>query len=172
MPNDLRLTLESLAATFATAIVAAIRGSSLEHVLALSSGDPTRSAPAAAPVRRGRGRPKSAATLAREALQLTRVPSAKAPPVIKKTPSAAATMPARKSAKPGRLKRRSADQIEKALELVVALLKSTKSGLRSEQIREQLGARKEELPRVLKEGLSTKQLKSKGDKRATVDSAA
>ena len=74
--------------------------------------------------------------------------------------------------KSGRLARRSSEEIEKALELVVALVKSTKGGLRSEQIRAHLGMQKEELPRVLKEGLSTRQLKSKGQKRSTVYSAA
>ena len=57
------------------------------------------------------------------------------------------------------------------LEAVVAVLKSTKDGLRSEQIRDHVGVRKEELPRVLKQGLSTKALRSKGQKRCTVYTA-
>ncbi len=75
-------------------------------------------------------------------------------------------------AKGGRLPRRSAEDIEKALELVVALVRSTRDGLRSEQIRKHLGLKKEELPRVLKAGLSTRQLRSRGEKRSTVYSAA
>ena len=40
--------------------------------------------------------------------------------------------------------------------------------MRSEQIQKHLGVRKEELPRVLKQGLTSKALKSKGQKRSTV----
>ena len=72
----------------------------------------------------------------------------------------------------GRLARRSAADIEKALASVVALVKKTKGGLRSEQIRKQLGLDVREVPRILKTGLSTKKLKAKGHKRATVYTAA
>jgi hypothetical protein len=71
-----------------------------------------------------------------------------------------------------RLKRRSPEDIAKALDQVVALLKKNKDGLRAEQIRQQLGMVAKEMPRVLKEGLSTKKLKSKGQKRATTYTAA
>jgi hypothetical protein len=67
----------------------------------------------------------------------------------------------------GRLPRRSAQDIAKELGRVVALVKTHKGGLRAEQIRDRLGLQSKELPRVLKEGLSTKALKSKGRKRAT-----
>jgi len=97
--------------------------------------------------RRGLGRPKAAPTLE---------PSDK---------------PARVS-RSGRLKRRSPEEIAKALDQVVALLKKVKTGLRAEQIREQLAMQAKEMPRVLKEGLSTKKLKSKGQKRATTYTAA
>jgi hypothetical protein len=66
-----------------------------------------------------------------------------------------------------RLKRRSPEEIAKALDEVVALVKKHKSGLRAEQIRAQLKMDRKEMPRVLQEGLSTKKLKSKGQKRAT-----
>jgi hypothetical protein len=79
--------------------------------------------------------------------------------------------PARVS-RSGRLKRRSPEEIAKALDQVVALLKKEKTGLRAEQIREQLAMQSKEMPRVLKEGLSTKKLKSKGQKRATTYTAA
>jgi hypothetical protein len=46
-------------------------------------------------------------------------------------------------------------------------VKKHKEGLRAEQIREELGLQAKELPRVLKEGLSSRKLKSKGQKRAT-----
>jgi hypothetical protein len=67
----------------------------------------------------------------------------------------------------GRLKRRSPEEIAKALDEVVALVKRHKNGLRAEQIRAQLKMDRKEMPRVLQEGLSTKKLKSKGQKRAT-----
>jgi hypothetical protein len=67
----------------------------------------------------------------------------------------------------GRLPRRSAQDIANALDQIVALVKQHKDGLRAEQIRAELGLQAKELPRVLKEGLSTKMLRSKGQKRAT-----
>jgi hypothetical protein len=39
--------------------------------------------------------------------------------------------------------------------------------MRAEQIRSTLGLQAKEMPRILKEGLSTKKLTSKGQKRAT-----
>jgi len=55
---------------------------------------------------------------------------------------------------------------------VTSLVKKHKEGLRAEQIREELGLQAKELPRVLKEGLSSRKLKSKGQKRATTYFAA
>jgi transcriptional regulator with XRE-family HTH domain len=72
----------------------------------------------------------------------------------------------------GRLKRRSREEIAKALDEVIALVKKHKSGLRAEQIRAQLKMDRKEMPRVLQEGLSTKKLKSKGQKRATTYTTA
>jgi hypothetical protein len=74
---------------------------------------------------------------------------------------------ARRPRASGRLPRRSADKIAKELERVVTLVKTNKAGLRAEQIRDRLGMQSKELPRILKEGLATKALKSKGQKRAT-----
>jgi hypothetical protein len=67
----------------------------------------------------------------------------------------------------GRLKRRSPEDIARALDQVVSLLQKDKGGLRAEQIRQQLGMQAKEMPRVLKEGLDKKAIKSKGQKRAT-----
>jgi hypothetical protein len=67
----------------------------------------------------------------------------------------------------GRLRRRSAEDIAKALDQVVALVKKHSDGLRAEQIRDQLRLQPKEMPRILKEGLSKKVLKTKGQKRAT-----
>jgi hypothetical protein len=67
----------------------------------------------------------------------------------------------------GRLPRRSAEDIAKALEQVVSLVKKHADGLRAEQFRDKLGLQPKELPRILKEGISKRVLKSKGQKRAT-----
>jgi len=70
--------------------------------------------------------------------------------------------------KAGRLHRRSAEEIAKALERVVGVVKATKGkGLRAEEIRQALSLDVREVPRVLKEGLKTKKLRAKGQKRAT-----
>ena len=79
----------------------------------------------------------------------------------------AAAKPRVARARSGRLPRRSASDIAKALEQVISLLKKHKAGLRAEQIRVQLGMQSKELPRVLKEGTAKKHLRSKGQKRAT-----
>lgn len=134
---SLRSALDSLAASFANAVVEAIQGASLQELLAESGGG----------ARRGRGRP----------------PKSKAEPVAPAAPLAR---------KPGRLPRRSAEQIAQALSQVVALVKSNKDGLRAEEIRSALQMGAKEMPRVLKEGLAKKKLKAKGQKRATTYSAA
>jgi hypothetical protein len=79
---------------------------------------------------------------------------------------------ARASRKSGRLPRRSADDIAETLGRVVALVKRHKQGMRAEQIRTELRMQAKEMPRVLKEGLSKKLLKSRGQKRATTYFAA
>jgi hypothetical protein len=132
----LRSNLAVLAASFANAVLDAIRGASLEELLSEAG---------AGPQRRGPGRPRKSATT-----------------------SAAAS--SRRSS--GRLARRSPEQIAKALDQVVALVKGKKDGLRAEQIRAALKMQSKEMPRVLKEGLAKKKLKSKGQKRATTYFAA
>jgi hypothetical protein len=67
----------------------------------------------------------------------------------------------------GRLPRRSAEDIKAALDKVHGLLKGSKTGLRAEQIRKAIRLDVREMPRVLKEGLASKKLSSKGRKRAT-----
>ena len=86
--------------------------------------------------------------------------------------AAAAAPRAKGGRKSGRLPRRSADDIAKTLERVVSLVKRHKNGMRAEQIRTVLRMQAKEMPRVLKEGLSKKMLKSKGQKRATTYFAA
>jgi|SRR5580692_11417092 hypothetical protein len=71
------------------------------------------------------------------------------------------------SAASGRLHRRSADEIAAELDRIVGLLAKHRDGLRAEQIRAELGLHAKELPRVLKQGLTSKKLRAKGQKRAT-----
>jgi len=163
MTNALRTAIAALAATFAAGVTAAIKGGRLDDILALTSGDAT------APASRAASHPRPAARRTR-ASGVGKSRAKRAAPAVAPAPAKRAPAPVPK-AKPGPLARRSAEDIEKVLELVVALLKSTKDGLRSEQIRDHLGVRKEELPRVLKHGLTTKTLRSKGLKRSTVYSA-
>ena len=85
--------------------------------------------------------------------------------------SGTAAPPGKARRSSGRLARRSPEQIAKALEAVVALVKKHKGGLRAEQIRAELGMQAKEMPRVLAEGLSKKKLKSRGRKRATTYTA-
>jgi hypothetical protein len=130
MPT-LRSQLDALASSFANAVVDAIRGASLQELLA--TGGKRAEAPRRA--------------------------------------AAAAPAPARaagKSTRTGRLKRRSAEDIGKILDEVVALVKSKKDGMRAEEIRTDLELQSKELPRVLKEGLTSKRLRKSGQKRATV----
>jgi hypothetical protein len=79
----------------------------------------------------------------------------------------AAPLAAKRTRSAGRLPRRSIQDIVKALDDVVALVKRHPQGLRAEEIRQQLGMLPKEMPRVLKEGLSRRALKTKGQKRAT-----
>jgi hypothetical protein len=135
MPT-LRSTLHDLANSFASSVLDAIRGTSLEELLGEAGGR----------ARRGPGRP----------------PKSTAGATASTTPHAR---------KPGRLARRSAEQIAKALDQVVALVKTKKDGLRAEQIRAALKMQSKEMPRVLQEGLAKKKLKAKGQKRATTYTA-
>jgi len=85
----------------------------------------------------------------------------------------AATTPVRSAAgggaarRRGRLPRRSVRDIAKVVERIVVLLKRHPSGLRAEQIRDELGLEAKELPRPLKEGLDGGSLQKSGQKRAT-----
>jgi hypothetical protein len=134
--STLKSRLDSLASSFASDVVRAIQGASLEELMSEVGGG----------IKRPAGQPR-----ARRA-----APAA----------SGVATSVAR-SAKAGRLPRRSAEDIKAALDKVHGLLKASKAGLRSEQIRAALRLDKREVPRILKEGLATKKLTSKGHKRAT-----
>jgi hypothetical protein len=67
----------------------------------------------------------------------------------------------------GRLPRRSAGDIAEVIEHIVGLLKQRPTGLRAEQIREELGLQAKELPRPLKDALDAGLLGKSGQKRAT-----
>ncbi len=88
-----------------------------------------------------------------------------------KSTSSGATKPS-PAGKSGRLPRRSPDEIAAALKEIVGLVSKHKDGLRAEEIRGELGMQAKELPRLLREGLATKKLKAKGQKRATTYTAA
>src|ERR1019366_3362825 len=143
MPNtSLRSSLDSLASNFASAVLAAIRGASLDELVAGSGGAP----------RRGPGRPRGSST-------------------TKSAPTAARASAPTPKVRGGRLARRSPADIAKTLGQIVALVKTKKAGLRSEEIRKALKLDVREVPRVLQEGLAKKKLKSKGQKRATTYTA-
>jgi hypothetical protein len=72
-----------------------------------------------------------------------------------------------KRGKPGRLARRSPADIAKTLAQVVSLVKGKKEGLSSEQIQKSLRLDRREVPRVLSTGLAKKNLRKKGQRRAT-----
>ena len=133
--TSLRSQLTDLAQSFATQVIAALRGTSLDDLLSAQGGRRSAHAPADS-----------------EAKETTRTRSGRQ--------------------KAERLPRRSTDDIAKSLDLVTKLVKSQPKGLRAEEIRKKLGLEVREMPRILKEGLAKKKLKSKGQKRATTYFAA
>jgi hypothetical protein len=70
-------------------------------------------------------------------------------------------------AKAPRLARRSDEQIAQAVQSVVDLLANHEEGLRAEQIKTELKLEAKELPRILKQGLATKALGVRGQKRSS-----
>jgi hypothetical protein len=142
MTTSLQSKLTELAQTFAGSVLAAVRSVSLDELLTGTH----------------RARPEThVVNGAKAAVEDT------APKRPVRVRAAAST---------GRLPRRSADDIAAALDQVVALVKKHREGLRAEQIRTELRMQAQEMPRVLKEGLSKKKLKAKGQKRATTYTAA
>jgi len=164
MTTDLRTAIDHLAANFASSIVAAIRAGKLDDILTLAGGaGPEATPPAPA---KGRAPRKAAAPAAKLAPAPTRAPAVRPARPAKSAPAVKVS-----AKEAGRLHRRSPQELAKALEKVVAIVKG-KGGLRSEQIQKQLGMDKKELPRVLRLGLEKKALKSKGEKRSRTYSAA
>jgi hypothetical protein len=129
--------IQTLAASFVDQVVNAIRGSSLQELLSPGGREVSNG-------RKARGTTEETASAA-------------------STPAA----PRKSSRSSGRLPRRSAEEIKAGLGTIVTLLQKHKDGLRAEQIRSTLGLQSKEMPRILKEGISTRVLRSKGQKRAT-----
>jgi hypothetical protein len=136
--SNIQSQIHVLARHFVDQVVEVLRGASLRDLVSHEGGSSGV----------GNGRPTRAAASA--------AVSAPTPAPSPKTSRAT-----------GRLPRRSADEIAAALDKIVGLLRKHKDGLRAEEIRSNLGMLAKEMPRILKEGLSTKKLTSKGHKRAT-----
>jgi hypothetical protein len=146
MSNVLRNRLNELATQFATSVLSAIRGASLEELLAETS--PGARLTLALPTSRGLGGslPRSRGVRA----------------VAGRMPS---SLGARAS---GRLARRSPDQIAGVVDRIVGLLRQNPRGLRAEQIRARLGLLAKEMPRPLKDALAAGRLGKSGQKRSTL----
>ena len=132
MTDTLKNSIRALADTFATSVLAAIRGASLGEILAEGGSG-----------KRGPGRPR------------------KAPG------DSTAGNPGPRKGKGGRLARRSPEDIERLVGLVVGALKSQKAGMRSEQLQKVLKLSKKEIVRPLAEALTAKKITKKGQKRST-----
>ena len=140
---SLHRRISELATSFAASVVAAIESASL-HELHSFAAD----AAAAAPARRGPGRPpKDAAG---------------------KTTTAAS--PKLRRVRKG--VRRSASDLQETLDAIVGAIQKTQNGMRSEHIQKALGLGKKEVSRPLGLGLANQLLKKKGVKRSTTYYAA
>jgi hypothetical protein len=139
---SLQSQLNQLASSFTHAVIEAIREVSLEELVAETGGLKGMPRVPAMTSSRGRGRAPRRQT-----------------------------GPSRRSSS-RRLKRRSRDDIHKALGDIVSLVENRPRGMRAEQIRIELGMEAKEMPRILGEGLATRQLRKRGQKRATTYYAA
>ncbi len=141
--SNLRTTLDHLASVFASSVLDAIRGASLQEILA-------ESASSAGGGRRG-GRSRLEASVVSESGSHLGAPSS----------------PAGARRRRGRLARRSAGDISQIVDSIVSLLERRPDGLRAEQIRAELGLEAKELPRPIAEALAGKRINKQGQKRAT-----
>jgi hypothetical protein len=156
--TTLKTTLESLSADFAAHVLRAIRSASLDDIVGGSSARPVVAATTALPARRP-GRPAKVPTVAAVAAGVAALPFGA---------SAVSSKGARKGTARRRLPRRSQADILGVVDQIVTLLQRTPEGLRSEDIRAQLGLAANEMPRPIAEGLKAKRLSKEGEKRATV----
>jgi hypothetical protein len=149
MSNVLRNRLNDLASQFATSVLSAIRGASLEELLAETS--PGARLTLALPTSRGLGGSLPRGTRGgRARTNGGRLPS---------------SLGARAS---GRLARRTPDQIAGVVDRIVGLLRQNPRGLRAEQIRARLGLLAKEMPRPLKDALAAGRIGKSGQKRSTL----
>jgi hypothetical protein len=81
--------------------------------------------------------------------------------------SSAAPAPRSQGRKPGRLQRRSPEQIGEVVDAIVGALKKNKAGMRSEQLQKLLSLDKREISGPLAEALDGKKIAKKGERRAT-----
>jgi hypothetical protein len=139
---SLQSHLNQLASSFTHAVIEAIREVSLEELVAETGG------------LRGMPRGPAPAGSARRG----RAPRRE-------------TGPSRRPS-PRRLKRRSREDIQRALGEIVSLVENSPRGMRAEQIRSELGMQAKEMPRILGEGIATRRLRKRGHKRATTYYAA
>ena len=143
--SNLRTTLDHLASVFASSVLDAIRGASLQEILAESASGGAR--------RGGRSRLEAS------------VVSDHAFPAAGN--GAAPGSPSGARRRRGRLARRSAGDISQIVDSIVSLLERRADGLRAEQIRAELGLEAKELPRPIAEALASKRINKQGQKRAT-----
>jgi hypothetical protein len=145
MSTSLRQRQDDLATTFATGVLHAIRGASIEDLLAESGGG------------------RRVATRARGGS------SGRASAVAASAPSGEPSAPSRAGGRrrTGRLARRSAADIGQVIDRIVALVKQSPKGLRAEEIRRKLDMLPKEMPRPLKEAVESGRLSKSGQKRAT-----
>ena len=143
MAKDFRSEVRAIAASFADqladAIVNLVRASSIVEVL--GSGASSANAP------RGKAAAASVASASKGASK--------------------ALAPKARAGRGGKRVRRSASDIDSAVEAIVSTLKGAKEGLRAEQIRERTGAARKDLPLAIKKALADKKITKKGEKRAT-----
>jgi hypothetical protein len=145
----LKTTIEQLAQELANGILAAIRSTPLDELLAgaggsASSGGGARRAASPSPGKRGGASRSSRASEA---------------------PAVAETRSVAKKGK--RLPRRSANDIEQVVASIVGTLKGAKDGMRSEQLQSALKLDKREITRPLAFALAAKKIRKTGEKRAT-----
>ncbi|MGZ6067066.1 MAG: hypothetical protein ACXWVM_32005 [Polyangiales bacterium] len=141
---DLRSAIATLAEDFASSVVAALRGASLDEISELAGGAVAR------PSVRGKRATTSPRTTAA-------APS-----------TAAARLP--RLGKGG--KQRSAADFETIVGAIVTLLQQHTEGLRAEQIQKELGLSKKDTPRPLLLALGAKKIRKKGERRSTTYFAA
>ncbi|AKV01505.1 hypothetical protein AKJ09_08168 [Labilithrix luteola] len=137
--STLRGTIEGLASQFASSVIEALRGASIDELLDVAQGG---AAGGGGGARRGR--------VTREV-----------------TTEVAVAAPRVRRGRGGRLGRRSANDIAAMINSIVSLLQQNPGGLRAEQIREALGVEAKELPRPLGEATDQGLISKEGQKRAT-----